>query len=126
METEAKDEDGKPLYSFTINNDGTIVQTKGPKAVTAAEPTIEVLPSPSDAPMGVPVINGRETPVEPLIKRAETTGLPNEEELAAQRDIAFKVVFFFVGFIFVCFGLLYVYHRIHQAAAAPSQQKQTL
>jgi hypothetical protein len=47
-----------------------------------------------------------------------------EEELQEQRDIAFKVVFFFVSFIAVCFGLLYVYHRMQQAAIDKEEDKQ--
>lgn len=42
-----------------------------------------------------------------------------------QREVAFKVVFFFVTFIIFCFGLLYVYHRIQQAALTPAERKQT-
>ena len=38
----------------------------------------------------------------------------SEEEMEIQREIAFKVVFFFVGFICLCFGLLYAYHRMTQ------------
>lgn len=46
------------------------------------------------------------------------------EELEEQRDIAFKVVFFFVSFIAVCFGLLYVYHRMQQASIDKEEEKQ--
>eukprot|EP00347_Sterkiella_histriomuscorum_P003857 403362673 len=50
--------------------------------------------------------------------------LTEEEEFEMQREVAFKVVFFFVTFIVFCFGLLYVYHRIQQASIPPSEKKQ--
>ena len=37
------------------------------------------------------------------------------DDLEAQRDLAFKIVYFFIGFICLTFGLLYVYYRMHQA-----------
>lgn len=32
-----------------------------------------------------------------------------------QREVAFKVVFFFIGLIAASFGVLYIYHRMTQA-----------
>ena len=52
-----------------------------------------------------------------LTPKAETKSvLTQPEDLEVQREIAFKVVFFFVAFIAACFGLLYVYHRVTQEA----------
>uniref|UniRef100_A0A7S3MT98 Uncharacterized protein n=1 Tax=Strombidium inclinatum TaxID=197538 RepID=A0A7S3MT98_9SPIT len=36
------------------------------------------------------------------------------EDLEAQRDMAFKIVYFFITFAIVTFGLLYVYFRINK------------
>jgi len=34
------------------------------------------------------------------------------EEIAQQRDMAFKIVYFFIAFIIMTFGLLYAYYRV--------------
>lgn len=64
---------------------------------------------------------------EPQSEQKETaTATPKmtqQEEFEAQRDIAFKVVFFFTSFIVFCFGMLYVYHRMQQAALPESEKK---
>lgn len=36
------------------------------------------------------------------------------EEIEAQRDIAFKIVYFFISFIIMTFGLLYAYYKVDQ------------
>jgi len=41
---------------------------------------------------------------------------------AENQEMAFKVMFFFVTFIAVCFGLLYVYHRMSQSADARKKE----
>lgn len=52
-------------------------------------------------------------PAAVLTPKTETqSALTQPEDLEVQRDIAFKVVFFFVAFVAACFGLLYVYHRV--------------
>lgn len=56
------------------------------------------------------------------------SSLPNQltpEELERQKEIAFKVVFFFIGFICFTFFLLYLYHRMVQNSLNADQEKQT-
>ena len=36
------------------------------------------------------------------------------EEIEMQRDIAFKIVYFFIAFIIMTFGLLYAYYKVDQ------------
>ena len=43
-----------------------------------------------------------------------------------QREVAFKVVFFFIGLIAASFGVLYIYHRMTQANIKSVREKQTL
>ena len=40
-----------------------------------------------------------------------------------QREVAFKVVFFFIGLIAASFGVLYVYHRMTQANVKSEREK---
>ena len=43
-----------------------------------------------------------------------------------QREVAFKVVFFFIGLIAASFGVLYVYHKMTQANVKSEREKQSL
>ena len=43
-----------------------------------------------------------------------------------QREVAFKVVFFFIGLIAASFIVLYIYHRMTQANVKSVREKQTL
>ena len=43
-----------------------------------------------------------------------------------QREVAFKVVFFFIGLIAASFAILYIYHRMTQANVKSVREKQTL
>jgi hypothetical protein len=38
------------------------------------------------------------------------------DEIELQRDIAFKIMYFFIAFVFATFGLLYIYFKMHQKA----------
>ena len=49
--------------------------------------------------------------------------LTYEEEFEVQRDVAFKVVFFFIAFIIFCFALLFVYHKLQQASIPQRENK---
>ena len=40
-----------------------------------------------------------------------------------QRDIAFKIMYFFIIFIVMTFGLLYLYYRMNQQAAKEDREK---
>ena len=51
---------------------------------------------------------------------------PKVLTIEEQREVAFKVVFFFIGLIAASFGVLYVYHRINQANVKSVREKQTL
>ena len=58
-------------------------------------------------------------------------GLEGENDMKVlsieeQREVAFKVVFFFIGLIAASFGVLYVYHRMTQANIKSVREKQTL
>ena len=41
-------------------------------------------------------------------------------------EVAFKVVFFFIGLIAASFGVLYVYHKMTQANVKSEREKQSL
>ena len=51
---------------------------------------------------------------------------PKVLTIEEQREVAFKVVFFFIGLIAASFGVLYVYHRMTQAKVKSVREKQTL
>ena len=43
-----------------------------------------------------------------------------------QREVAFKVIAFFIMLICASFALLYIYHRCSQGKASHERQKKTL
>ena len=51
---------------------------------------------------------------------------PRVLTIEEQREVAFKVVFFFIGLIAASFGVLYIYHRMTQANVKSVREKQTL
>lgn len=42
-----------------------------------------------------------------------------------QREVAFKVVAFFIMLIMASFAILYIYHRCHQASVKSQREKKT-
>lgn len=68
-----------------------------------------VAPAPVAAPVIVdqPLVVEHVTPIESPID-------PDFDNLEAQRDLAFKIVYFFIMFIIATFGLLYAYFRMDQ------------
>lgn len=65
--------------------------------------------------------------VEKLSAKSETTEKKDVEEewtdLEKQRDIAFKIMYFFIVFIIATFGLLYAYFRMTQASENEAAQR---
>ena len=45
------------------------------------------------------------------------------EELQLQREIAFKIVYFFIAFIIMTFGLLYAYYKVDQKEQEREQRE---
>ena len=45
------------------------------------------------------------------------------EEIEMQRDIAFKIVYFFIAFIIMTFGLLYAYYKVDQKEQEREQRE---
>lgn len=91
MESIAKSESGEPLVQYRIDKDGNLINKETPTTDTKENTKT----------------------VSPVNIEEEVKTMTAEEELDMQRDIAFRVVVFFISFIIACFGLLYVYHRIH-------------
>jgi len=89
--------------------------------------------TPEEAPAAVPVIVEPVETVEPVDTIVtEEVALPVEktpmstadwEELERQREIAFKIVYFFIGFIIFTFGLLYAYYKVDQKEQEEEKRK---
>jgi hypothetical protein len=45
------------------------------------------------------------------------------EEIEMQRDVAFKIVYFFIAFIIMTFGLLYAYYKVDQKEQEREQRE---
>jgi lipopolysaccharide export LptBFGC system permease protein LptF len=125
VETEARDGEGNPLVSFTVDEEGNFqdplsaIIYKALTDPTPAKPQEETKPENSttnnNQVIVADIIEDEKTIIETLVPKSSSK-LTQEEEFQMQRQVALKVVFFFVSFIFVCFGLLYLYHRIQQAS----------
>ena len=75
------------------------------------EMTISTVATTTDGlPMFEKVIKGDGT----IIDTIRVGDAAPEDDLEAQRDIAIKVILFFLGFILLCVGLLYAYHKMQK------------
>ena len=75
-----------------------------------------------------------ETPEPALLDKANLvdSDAPGQEAVdrvltpEEQREVAFKVVAFFIMLIFASFGILYIYHRCSQSGVKSVREKKTL
>lgn len=101
IQTQAKDESGKPMVSYTLKADGSVEKKLGTitnSTSASASATVSAI-------------------------TMDQESMTEEELLAQQKDVAFKIVVFFMGFIAVCFFMLYAYHAMTQKQL-PQTQKQ--
>ena len=45
------------------------------------------------------------------------------EDIERQREVAFKIVYFFIGFIIMTFGLLYAYYKVDKKEQEKSERQ---
>jgi hypothetical protein len=93
---------------------------------TQAEPVVPVVPATETAPAveeqpvsaEVPIVVPQEETAAPTemteVQRGNRITYLTPEEIEQQRDIAFKIVYFFIAFIIMTFGLLYAYYKVDQ------------
>jgi hypothetical protein len=106
------DKKGHPLYEFVMNADTGVIQQIKRDPVTSHEKIVEknIDPIAVDAPKAVTVQPKKSEP-----GTFDASQYTSEwDDLDAQRDLAFKIVYFFIAFILFTFGLLYAYFRLHQ------------
>ncbi|CDW72422.1 UNKNOWN [Stylonychia lemnae] len=139
VESELRDSNGKPLFSLNIDENGEFTDPIA-KAIMNMEFKKEETGIDSEKQSPVVVTDEQQsektgeiivTSDEDQLKQkdlsvpADQSKLTEQEQFEIQREVAFKVVMFFITFIILCFALLYVYHRIQQASH-PEQSKMNL
>lgn len=133
VSTKATDNDGKPLYEWTLDSNlGQIEHIKripivNPKLLPKAETNIEkvdaksvpAVPEPFSTkeveyPAPVDAVY-KQQPKEAIVEKVDPTtsnGEPQWDNLESQRDLAFKIVYAFIMFIIATFSLLYAYYKL--------------
>jgi len=131
VSTKATDNDGLPLYEWKLDSGlGEISHIKripliNPKEISKSEPTTQAVeaspqaaPAPNkakvvDYPAPVDAVYKQEEPqVGYTVEQAKPVEEPKFDDLDAQRDLAFKIVYAFIMFIIATFGLLYAYYKM--------------
>ena len=147
LQTAAKDYHGQPHYQYNYNTDyrtAVEVSNIGDEAtgITTTETEMQL---PEDAAADTELIQGItaqavniagsiETPEPALLDKANLvdSDAPGQEAVdrvltpEEQREVAFKVVAFFIMLIFASFGILYIYHRCSQSGVKSVREKKTL
>ena len=103
---------GKPVFDYTIDNvEGGVSAVRRehehqatpiPETKTLAEPAPVAVKTPTAVPVA---------PQPAPVEQPSSSASPDWEELEKQREIAFKIVYFFIFFIIMTFGLLYAYYK---------------
>jgi ATP-dependent Zn protease len=109
---------GQPFLKYTVNTEDMTI--KNTEIANNNQPEGEVAQYEQGTETTTTTQNNDEeqtsTPATVVVVETDSS-LPNQltpEELERQKEIAFKVVFFFIGFICFTFFLLYLYHRMVQ------------
>jgi hypothetical protein len=134
----AVDVNGLPLYQWHANQDGTVKATnRDTENKQDVQPVKEVAQA---APVAAPKateVKAQDTTVEKKSTNLQTvtsTGFDagyqingktylTPEEIQMQRDVAFKIVYFFIAFIIMTFGLLYAYYKVDQKEQEREQRE---
>ena len=114
--SKALDSHDKPMYDWKLQAGvGSISEvrrehTDAPVAITT--PALEETTAPAVEVFAAPVLS--ETIVVKPVEAPETLTPESAkwQDMEMQRDIAFKIVYFFIGFIIFTFGLLYAYYKV--------------
>jgi hypothetical protein len=126
----ATNTEGKSLYGYDLDTKTGAIEVTTRDAYSTTERVVEKSVDPKtlifDATIDVPKEllqnNGpfATSPVETKEQKAYADMTPEEQrewdEIEMQRDIAFKIMYFFIAFVFATFGLLYIYFKMHQKA----------
>ena len=123
VSTEAVDKKGDPLYEFVMNPDTGIVKQIKRDRITSHEKVIEKELDTTKF-ITAKTTTSTATKSKPATRSFDSSKYQEEwDDLDAQRDLAFKIVYFFIAFITVTFGLLYVYFRMHQKELQEEQER---
>uniref|UniRef100_A0A7S3CJU0 Uncharacterized protein n=1 Tax=Strombidium rassoulzadegani TaxID=1082188 RepID=A0A7S3CJU0_9SPIT len=117
VSSDALDVKGEPLYEFVMNTDTGVMRQTKRDALSSHEKVVEreLEPSKFSAKTAAPA--------KEQSTFDESTVIDQYDDLDAQRDLAFKIVYFFIVFIVITFGLLYVYFRMHQSEVKQEQER---
>ena len=91
-----------------------------PETAAPATPPAHQESASSATPVTAPVSESSTTPT--TIQSGMQTYIKNQgtswEDIEKQREVAFKIVYFFIGFICLTFGLLYAYYKVDKKEQA--------
>lgn len=112
MTSSEETQDGKPLFEWSVDTQTGIVSETKRNDETQVSVTTEKHIDPNslsrDAARTSSSQQSQSSNTENMSEE-EAQKIRNWEELDAQRDIAFKVMYFFIVFIIGTFGLLFAY-----------------
>jgi hypothetical protein len=121
LQTDAKDKNNKPIYEWTAHpGSGNVTETR-----RQADGAREQIIMKNDGLQAFNLdsyksdLKQTEEQSKELKNTISTTELKPDEmtqeewdEIEAQRDIAFKIMYFFIVFILATFGMLYAYFKM--------------
>jgi hypothetical protein len=139
VETLAKDTHGKPHYEYTYDtaaHTGTTYENShyevvevSPVKTEATTATVAAVDTAVKKIVAKDVVEKEQAPVkEETTTQAVYTDQYGNRVLSIeeQREVAFKVCFFFISVIVASFAGLYIYHRMSQSKVNAEKDKQTL
>jgi len=125
VSSKALDTHDKPIYDWKFDSGiGSMSSVRrehdheeiAPSTPTDAAPvTTAAAPVASEPQVAVKPVTEVKTISKTPAKKLDPNS-PEWQDMEMQRDIAFKIVYFFIGFIAMTFGLLYAYYKIDQKA----------
>lgn len=133
----AVDTEGLPLYQWHQAQDGTVKSTIRDATEEKQAPVKEEQPATpveTEAPKTEAKPETVEKKAPSTLQTVTTSGFEagyqidsktylTPEEIEMQRDVAFKIVYFFIAFIIMTFGLLYAYYKVDQKEQEREQRE---
>ena len=144
VKTTAVNNEGLPLYHWHTTKDGEVKSDNRETNQTPTQvepvPIKEVAPTKQpeqttepvkeEAPIAEVKTEEKSSPLQTIVTSGFEGGFQVDgktyltpEEVEMQRDIAFKIVYFFIAFIIMTFGLLYAYYKVDQKEQEREQRE---
>jgi len=115
----AVDTEGKPVYDWNLHQGkGEITET-----VRVPETSASVVTPAAEVVVAQPVQNTVTEEKAPETVPTTFEGIDWESmDMEQQREIAFKIVYFFIAFVMMTFGLLFLYYKLDQKEQAKEER----